>query len=363
MLLTSSYARVLLTQFSERATALLAGSGLTSTALMQTEKISVRQQLTIFGNAARFAVPGWALHYAAGISAAMHGAMGVAVVSAPTARDGLAVVARFGRTRDPYMDFRLFESDDELGLEFVTDILPLGDLDLPMIEICLSFAFAMLRVMCGAQAADCRISIAAKAPGHAALYGRFLPVACEFGAERNAIILPLDLAMARSLVADPALHQDALGACARELAAHGLIFSDEARLRWLIDANLATLGVNPGAIPLSFTDAACALGRSERSLSRQLAVAGTSFRRIRDECHAKASKSLLRMTHLPLAVIAARTGFEDVANFSRSFKRMTGMAPGEFRRSTDVRPDVGFPDFRGAGEANQGVQNDENTGN
>ena len=169
MLLTSSYARVLLAQLRSRELELLAGSGLSPTALMATDRISVGQQLAIFGNAARIAEPGWSLRYAAGISAAMHGAMGVAAVSAPTVREGFGVVARFARTRDPYMDFRLFELPDALGLEFATDVYPLGELDLPMVEICLSFTLAMLQVMAGAEATSCRITIMAAEPRHAAL--------------------------------------------------------------------------------------------------------------------------------------------------------------------------------------------------
>lgn len=332
MLLTSSYARVLLAQFALRDAEVLSRSGLSPAALMQTDRISVRQQLAIFGNVARIAEPGWALRYAAGISAAMHGALGVAAVSALTVGEGLAVVARFGRTRDPYMDFRLFETGDAVGLEFVTDVIPLGDLDLPMAEICLSFAFAMVGVMAGAARAACQLSLAAPMPAYAALYPEFLPVPCAFSAARHAILVPRALAGARSLVADPALHRDALATCGRELAALGAIMPDAARVRWLIEARLAARA----GPPLRFAEAARALGRSERALSRHLTAADTSFRQIRDDCQTNLAKTLLRSTHLSLAEIAARTGYDDAANFSRAFRRVTAMAPGAFRRSGDA---------------------------
>ena len=370
--LTSSYARVLLAQFAGHEAELLAVSGLTSAALMAAERISVRQQLAIFRNAVRIAgrkaEPGWALRYAAGISAAMHGAMGVAAVSAPTMREGLEVVARFARTRDPFMDFRLFEQAEgadgaregktrgaggEIGLEFVTDVVPLDDLDLPMVEICLSFALAMVRVMCGDQAAQCRLAIKAAAPAHVGLYREFLPLPCTFAADRNALILPARLAASRSLVADPALHRDAIGTCARELAAQGAIFPDAARVRWLIEAGLAACGAEGAAKATSFADIARALGRSERALSRSLAAAGTSFRQIRDVCHAERAQALLRSTHLTLTEIAARTGYDDAANFSRSFKRLTGMSPGAFRRAAVIPLGLGEMPNLGLGAASR----------
>ena len=141
--------------------------------------------------------------------------------------------------------------------------------------------------------------------------------------------------MARSLVADPALHQDALGACARELAAHGAPFPVEARVRWLIESSLAKLGAGTEAPPLSLAQAAQALNLSERTLSRHLAETGTSYRQIREDCCIEQARRLLRTSHLPLAAIAARTGYDDPANFSRAFKRATGMSPGQYRRASD----------------------------
>jgi AraC-like DNA-binding protein len=262
----------------------------------------------------------------------MHGAMGVAVVSAPTLRDGLDAVAKFARTRDPFMDFRLIENPDEMGLEFVTDVLPLGDLELPMIEICMSFAFALLSVMGGSHVTGARIALTYPNSANAGLYAQYLPVPFEFGAARNALMLPRDLATTRSITADPALHQNATAACTRELAAQK-VYNEAERVRWLLDASLMLLEANQNGIPLTFKQMARSLGRSERALSRELAAKGTSFRQIRDESIANLSCRLLKTTHLPLAAIAAQTGFDDVANFSRAFKRMTGMAPGMFRRA------------------------------
>ncbi|MBW4722057.1 hypothetical protein [Saccharothrix obliqua] len=45
--------------------------------------------------------------------------------------------------------------------------------------------------------------------------------------------------------------------------------------------------------------------------------------------------------HLGIAAIAARRGFPRPADFSRVFRRETGVPPRDFRFASHVRPDVG----------------------
>ncbi|TBW55179.1 AraC family transcriptional regulator [Marinobacter halodurans] len=74
------------------------------------------------------------------------------------------------------------------------------------------------------------------------------------------------------------------------------------------------------------------LGMSPRSLRHHLALAGTSFRDIRNDIRRTYANRYLTETDLPLEVIADRMGFSDQASFTRAFRRWTGQTPGEVRR-------------------------------
>jgi transcriptional regulator GlxA family with amidase domain len=50
------------------------------------------------------------------------------------------------------------------------------------------------------------------------------------------------------------------------------------------------------------------------------------------------ARRLLLETTDTLDAIAARTGYADVSNFSRTFKSIDGISPGEFRRSRPSEP-------------------------
>ena len=77
---------------------------------------------------------------------------------------------------------------------------------------------------------------------------------------------------------------------------------------------------------------AAALFRSASTLQRQLKSEGTTYREVVDATLREIAESYLRDGRYTIAQIAFLTGFGDQSNFSRAFKRWTGLSPGDFRK-------------------------------
>ena len=78
---------------------------------------------------------------------------------------------------------------------------------------------------------------------------------------------------------------------------------------------------------------AATVGLSERTIKRRLASQGLTYRHLLDRiCHDAACEMLLdeKMT---VRETALALGYPDTSKFVRSFRRMTGVTPGQFRQS------------------------------
>lgn len=73
------------------------------------------------------------------------------------------------------------------------------------------------------------------------------------------------------------------------------------------------------------------LGMNVRTLHRRLADEGQSWQRLLDEVRLNQARQLLCQSPAPQAEIAEALGYSDIRSFQRSFKRHTGMTPGQFR--------------------------------
>lgn len=77
------------------------------------------------------------------------------------------------------------------------------------------------------------------------------------------------------------------------------------------------------------------LHMSAPTLRRRLKREGTTFQELKDNCRREASIAYLDRPELSINDVAILMGFTDPSAFYRSFKKWTGMTPGEFRaRST-----------------------------
>lgn len=75
-----------------------------------------------------------------------------------------------------------------------------------------------------------------------------------------------------------------------------------------------------------------ALHVSPRTLHRKLEEQGGSFRQLLEDSQRDLAFSYIRQEHLSLGEISFLLGFSSSSNFSRAFKRWTGMSPKEYRR-------------------------------
>lgn len=75
------------------------------------------------------------------------------------------------------------------------------------------------------------------------------------------------------------------------------------------------------------------LHTSPRSLQLKLAARGTSFQEILDSTRKSLALSYLEQSGTTITETAYLLGFSEISNFTRAFKRWTGMSPREFRQS------------------------------
>lgn len=73
------------------------------------------------------------------------------------------------------------------------------------------------------------------------------------------------------------------------------------------------------------------LNLSLSTLRRRLLEEETTFQKIKDQCLKEAAVNYIKSPQLSIKEVAELMGFEENSAFFRSFKRWTGMTPGEYR--------------------------------
>ena len=330
----STYARLLVQRWPARAQDLLAGSGLTSAILAAQATISVTQQLQIFRNAGRLSGRSdWAIDFGRQLNMNSHGPLGFAALSAPTLGEGIDVLSRFARIRAPYLGFEARETGQQMQLEVDTTLYPLAELALPTIELVMQIALAYIDAVIGVAAVDVLLCLRQGPPAHAARYHETFGARCEFHAEFDGIALPAALKGVPCPLHDEKTYASSLLRCREALDA--VLSPDDVVARashWLAAHfdRVAARGKADGLPRLE--QLAAALCVSPRTLCRQLEQRGTSFGELRAAQQLELAYKLLADARYTASDIGVMLGYGDAANFGRAFRRMTGVAPGQYRR-------------------------------
>jgi len=86
----------------------------------------------------------------------------------------------------------------------------------------------------------------------------------------------------------------------------------------------------PGGQPTQ-KDIASSLNLSVRNLQRRLRSEGISFKRLLDETRKDLATQYIQDSHRRIGEITYLLGFSEPSNFTRAFRRWTGVSPNEFR--------------------------------
>ena len=143
--------------------------------------------------------------------------------------------------------------------------------------------------------------------------------------EEDALVFPLAALAARPRLADPQVAALAREQCELEFR------------QWRTDedgvmAERIRAALQDHTAPMPSLEAmAERLSVSPRTLKRHLQQGGLSYRQLQDEERYRQAGRLLQKPENSISEVAYTLGYNDVANFSRAFKRWSGMTPRAYR--------------------------------
>lgn len=256
------------------------------------------------------------------------GVLGFLMQSSETVGDALAAFARHLEVQDRGGTVSFEIDGDYCTLGYTLFDAEVESLD-QIMGCAIAIAANLLRNLCGPQWQPHAVLFAFSRPKDVEPYRQFFGVQPQFDAERTGIVLPKQLLHTPVPSADKLLHK-LMQERIRELEA---TTPDEAvaRLRRMLRTMVTSSEFSVGA-------AANRMGMHVRKLNRELAAAGTSFSKMREEARRELACQLLKSTRTAINEISAILGYTDPASFTRAFQRWTGSTPTPWRAGRQRRP-------------------------
>ncbi len=267
--------------------------------------------------------PGLGLELGLAVPASAHGPMGVAAVASRDLRQALGALSRYLPTRNATLRFRLRDQPSGAALELIERV-DLGPARAFILCMVLAALLRLIEAVLGRVPDSLTVDLPiAKPPWHAQLE-RLFHGRVRFGGPRLVVHLGRGLLAQPCISADPAAFEQACQACERLLSA-----SAEVGLRQRVQQLL--LG-REGSYP-TLAQTAGYFSLSSRTLIRRLEDEGTAFQKLLDAVRQERAAWYLAHTRLSVDEIAARLGYADTSNFSRTYRRWFGCSPSQARGS------------------------------
>ena len=253
---------------------------------------------------------------------ALHG-LGFMWLSSNTLFDALQRLVKYQRMISTIVDITLEETEDSIRLDVAIRRSPV-DIEPASIDAAVGVFVNMCRLAtCGAFN-PIRLSLHRPRPTCAGRFEALFRSPVEFSAESNALYF------------DPASLREPLPGANPELARA----NDQVVIDYLgrFDRENLSMQVRsrlieqlPAGQPTQ-KDIASSLNLSVRNLQRRLRAEGISFKQLLDETRKDLASQYIQDSHRRIGEITYLLGFSEPSNFTRAFRRWTGVSPNEFRQ-------------------------------
>jgi len=252
-------------------------------------------------------------------------ALGYAWLASSTLKEALLRATRY---------FHIVSTDpEELRLEenaqnycFVIDASKVQDRAMDEeYDVIVSLVVGMCRSSSRTQFNPLKIQLQRAAPECAKDFEDYLGCPVTFSAEQNAIYFPKD-AIERLL---PTANPEMLNASDKiitdymaQLNRHDIVVQVKSKLIEQLSSGRATQQTIAKLLHISV-----------RNLQRRLKEEGTSFKLVLEQTRKDLAEQYIDNSALSINEITFMLGFSEPANFTRAFKRWTGLPPSEYRLS------------------------------
>jgi AraC-like DNA-binding protein len=267
----------------------------------------------------------FALDVGRALKLSSHSLVGYGMLSSPSADYALQLAARFFRLIMPTFRMR-YRGGERTELHFVPTVL-MSPLCLQFhLEVVAAAAHWEVRELLGGELPTYELSLSMAEPAHAARYAELAGARPRFGAETSP---GLRLRFGTGVGSRPLALSDPTSLRMAEMRCNELVRKAVAGGK-VSDWVRMVLRESGDGMP-SLVELAHTLNLSSRTLDRYLVREGAGFRPLLQEARLARAQTLLDAGELGVTEIALDLGYTDAANFTRAFRRATGMSPSAYR--------------------------------
>ena len=250
------------------------------------------------------------------------GPLRLLIADSPSVRVALAAIVRYSRVW--YSGLRLFVTEDKDVASLV--VTPQGEFR-GRETIATAYLMALTRhletIVGPAWWRILEVQLSASAPQDKAPYRRNFGVTPKFGQQRDAVFFPAKLLDIRRPMRDPGVHEFLRKQIDEMASAAGSEFVDQ------VSELVETLLMGGSCSVERVCDV---LGMHRFTLYRRLRKDGATFEALLDGKRHTLAEGMLARGGLTVSEIAAALGYSSPTNFTRAFRRWSGVAPAHWQQ-------------------------------